>query len=174
MGMKCAICGADNPEGMKFCGMCGKATILPVVSPGEARNRFCVGCGRAMSWDVNVCQYCGHDYRVPAKDASKDYLVVGGVLTTITGVFSIVLTTIIISTMGELETESTALAILIYSCGVLGVLGGLLAMMRKLFPFAVLGAACAIMGPAFFFGIPGLVLIVKSSRQFEDAPRAHP
>jgi uncharacterized protein (DUF983 family) len=156
---------------MTFCGTCGKAVILPVVSPGEARNRFCVGCGRAMSWDVNVCQYCGHDYRTPAKDATKDYLVVGGVLTTIAGVFSIVLTTIIISTMGDMAPESVALAMLIYSCGVIGILGGILAMMRKLFPFAVLGAACAIMGPAFFFGIPGLVLIAKSSRQFEDAQR---
>jgi hypothetical protein len=25
------------------------------------------------------------------------------------------------------------------------------------------------MGPAFFFGIPGLVLIAKSSKQFEDS-----
>lgn len=26
--------------------------------------RNCVGCGRAMAWDANVCPYCGHDYRV--------------------------------------------------------------------------------------------------------------
>lgn len=172
--MKCVQCGAENPEGMKFCGMCGKAVVLPTVTPGEARHRYCIGCGRVIAWDVNVCQYCGHDYRAPAKDATKDYLVVGGVLTTVAGVFSIVLTTLIISTMGDITNGGLGLAVLIYSCGVLGIIGGILAMMRKMFPFAVLGAACAIMGPAFFFGIAGLVLIVKSSHHFVDAKATRP
>lgn len=167
--MKCAVCGAESPDGMRFCGMCGKAAVPPAVSPGDSKARYCVGCGRAMSWDVNVCQYCGHDYRAVAKNAARDYLVAGGVLTMIAGVFSIVLTTIIIATTGHLPPEGAALAALIYCCGILGVLGGILAMMKMWFPFAVLGAACAIMGPAFFFGIPGLVLIVKSSSQFRGA-----
>jgi hypothetical protein len=25
--------------------------------------RNCVSCGRTISWDANVCPYCGHDYR---------------------------------------------------------------------------------------------------------------
>lgn len=25
--------------------------------------RNCVACGRAISWDANVCPFCGHDYR---------------------------------------------------------------------------------------------------------------
>jgi predicted RNA-binding Zn-ribbon protein involved in translation (DUF1610 family) len=25
--------------------------------------RNCVSCGRSISWDANVCPYCGHDYR---------------------------------------------------------------------------------------------------------------
>jgi hypothetical protein len=28
--------------------------------------RNCVSCGRSISWDANVCPYCGHDYRVQA------------------------------------------------------------------------------------------------------------
>jgi predicted nucleic acid-binding Zn ribbon protein len=31
-------------------------------SPSGTRN--CVGCGRAIAWDANVCPYCGHDFRV--------------------------------------------------------------------------------------------------------------
>lgn len=168
--MRCTACGAESPDGMKFCGNCGKAMVPPAVSTGEVRSRHCVGCGRAMPWDVDLCQYCGHDYRAPGKDATKDYLVVGGVLTTVAGVLSIVLTTIIVSTAGNLSPEGAAMAALLYSCAFLGVLGGILALMKMQFPFAVLGAACAIMGPAFFFGIPGLVLIAKSSKQFEGAP----
>ena len=28
--------------------------------------RNCVSCGRSISWDANVCPYCGHDYRAQA------------------------------------------------------------------------------------------------------------
>jgi hypothetical protein len=33
---------------------------------GSQGSRSCVGCGRAIAWDANVCPYCGHDYRYPA------------------------------------------------------------------------------------------------------------
>ena len=35
-------------------------------SSGGAAQRNCVGCGRAIAWDANVCPYCGHDYRMMA------------------------------------------------------------------------------------------------------------
>jgi len=31
--------------------------------PPQQQTRACVKCGRAIAWDVNVCPYCGHDYR---------------------------------------------------------------------------------------------------------------
>lgn len=31
------------------------------VQPQRTRN--CVSCGRPISWDANVCPYCGHDFR---------------------------------------------------------------------------------------------------------------
>jgi len=33
-------------------------------SGGNTGTRGCVSCGRAISWDANVCPYCGHDYRL--------------------------------------------------------------------------------------------------------------
>ena len=30
----------------------------------SSQTRSCVSCGRAIAWDVNVCPYCGHDFRV--------------------------------------------------------------------------------------------------------------
>lgn len=172
--MKCAQCGADNPLGMRFCGMCGKLVEAPAVTPGETRMRHCVSCGRALAWDVNVCQYCGHDFRMRPKEQAKDQLVVGGVLTIVASVFSMVLTSIIVSAGGDLEGEALAMVVVLYSCAALGVMGGLMALAKMAFPLAVLGAACSIFGLAFFFGIPGLILIAKSSEQFrqaQDAPR---
>jgi len=29
-----------------------------------SNTRNCVSCGRSIAWDANVCQFCGHDYRV--------------------------------------------------------------------------------------------------------------
>jgi len=57
MAMKCPSCGADNPDGKKFCGDCGKA--LP-----QQLFRMCMKCGRSINWDSNLCPYCG--YRLPA------------------------------------------------------------------------------------------------------------
>lgn len=31
---------------------------------GTTSTRNCVSCGRSISWDANVCPYCGHDYRM--------------------------------------------------------------------------------------------------------------
>jgi len=33
-------------------------------SGGSTGTRDCVSCGRAISWDANVCPYCGHDFRM--------------------------------------------------------------------------------------------------------------
>jgi cytochrome b subunit of formate dehydrogenase len=35
-----------------------------IMASGSSGTRNCVGCGRAIAWDANVCPYCGHDYRV--------------------------------------------------------------------------------------------------------------
>ena len=64
--MRCAKCGADNPEAKKFCGDCGAAFVAredtPV--PGEAGAYYCgkhrkeitrVRCGRC---EKPVCPRC--------------------------------------------------------------------------------------------------------------------
>ena len=54
-------------------------------APGAAPTRNCVSCGRAISWDANVCPYCGHDYRVamagPSTQKKESAMpVIGGIL----------------------------------------------------------------------------------------------
>jgi len=34
------------------------------MASSQSGTRSCVGCGRAIAWDANVCPYCGHDFRV--------------------------------------------------------------------------------------------------------------
>lgn len=40
--------------------------------PGAAPTRNCVSCGRAISWDANVCPYCGHDFRAAPSYAPRE------------------------------------------------------------------------------------------------------
>ena len=67
----------------------------------------------------------------------------------------------------DIGNREMILVVMVYAFAVLAVLGGISGLARMSFPFSVFGAACGIVGPAFFFGIPGLVLIAKSAREFE-------
>jgi hypothetical protein len=37
-----------------------------------SNTRNCVSCGRSIAWDANVCQYCGHDFRVQMAPAHQE------------------------------------------------------------------------------------------------------
>lgn len=166
--MKCPNCGLDNPEGANFCNNCGKDIAPKAVVPGEVRQRQCIECGRSISWEASVCAYCGHDFRPKLKSGTEGYLVTGAVLTIVAGILAIALLTITVGQAGNLSVEGMTLLVISYVCSAVGLIGGILALTRRMFPLAVLGAVCAIFSPAFYFAIPGLVLIVKSAAQFKD------
>jgi len=70
--MKCPHCGTDNADWLSKCNACGK-------SLGDtAQGRHCVSCGRAIGFDVNVCPYCGHDYRIPLATPAAKEAISGG------------------------------------------------------------------------------------------------
>jgi ribosomal protein L40E len=166
--MKCPNCGASNPEGANYCSHCGRDMAPRAVEPADVKQRRCVECGRPIGWDAFVCAYCGHDYRSKSKPGTEGYLVTGAVLTIVAGILSVLLLTLIVAQAGDMTIEGMTLVTISAACSILGAIGGFAALMRKWFPFAVLGAVCAIFGPAFFFAIPGLVLIATSASRFKD------
>ena len=58
--MKCTNCGAENPEGNKFCGGCGKELAKDPDVVQKPTGRTCSSCGRSLPKETNVCPYCGH------------------------------------------------------------------------------------------------------------------
>ena len=167
--MKCGKCGKDTPDGMRFCGNCGCELESPAVTQDAARYRHCVTCGRAISWDANACQYCGHDFRAtpPGKGSNGDPLLIGAIFSILAGIVSILLVAVInLDGAGPSDSEMLVSAMM-YLFAVLAIIGGLSSLARVSYPMSVFGAACSIFGPGFFFGIPALVLTAKSSEAFE-------
>ena len=61
----CPSCGAQTPEGNKFCGQCGK-TLQPISikcptcgSDNPQQNKFCGVCGKTMILTELKCSKCG-------------------------------------------------------------------------------------------------------------------
>ncbi len=166
--MKCDGCGLVNPEGMKFCGNCGRPLVAPQAVTVESRSRNCVSCGRPIGWDAFICMYCGYDYRGKPKRGTEGYLLTGAILTLLSGIMGIALLSITYSSAGYGAISDNPLLVLSFSCCIVGVIGGFAALMRRWFPIAVLGAAAAIFSLAFFLAVPGLILIANSATRFKD------
>lgn len=134
----------------------------------DAKSRNCISCGRPIGWDAFICMYCGHDYREKPKRGTEGHLLTGAILTLLAGIMGMALLLTIYSDAGFDAFSDNPIMVLSFSCCIVGVIGGFAALMRKWFPIAVLGSAAAIFSPAFFFAVPGLVLIANSATRFKD------
>lgn len=165
--MKCEACGAMNPEGTRFCGNCGRPLVAPAVT-AETKSRVCVGCGRPIPWDASVCMYCGYDYRAKVKKGTEGHLLTGAILTILGSIMGIAILLTVYNSEGYSIFNENPIFVMSFVCCIVGVIGGFSALMRRWFPLAVLGAAAALFNPAFFFAIPGLILIANSAARFKD------
>jgi len=59
MTFKCASCGTENPDGSKYCNMCGK-TLL-VATPPLAKRWICPSCGASNPDYASFCFNCAKD-----------------------------------------------------------------------------------------------------------------
>ena len=151
-------------------------------SPGGTRR--CVSCGREIAMDANVCQYCGHDYRMqaaPAGPKEKSLLpVVGGILILIGGLLEILMGVGLVFSSGVLDSIMLVdfegvdfVEDLLDICGaifiilgIIGVLGGIFGVLRKSYGLAVLGGVFALPG-WFVPALIGLILVAISKKDFD-------
>lgn len=71
MDQTCVKCGAELPDGAKFCLACGSRVVS---EPGKTR--FCMHCGAALPAGAKFCLQCGGAADIPA-DASPAIAVSG-------------------------------------------------------------------------------------------------
>jgi hypothetical protein len=141
----------------------------------QGKTRNCVSCGRAIAWDANVCQYCGHDFRQAAPGAVKKEKgalpIVGGILIILPALgylwMGAALATggeaLIDVTFGMSGVLTLCGAILIL-LGIISVLGGIFAIMRRYWGLALLGGIFVI--PSIL-GLVGMILVAVSHKDFD-------
>jgi hypothetical protein len=103
--------------------------------------------------------------------------VAGGVLTIISGAIGILWVTLLFSDpfLGFLGFGTCFAISLVLS--IMAIIGGIMALMRRMFPLAIIGAICGMFSFSFFgigfvLGLIGLILIAVGKDAFN--PMAHP
>ena len=142
--------------------------------------RKCVSCGREIAMDANVCQYCGHDYRVqagPAVPKEKSMLsLVGGILILVSGIVGLAMGGVFIIAadavsegtgeladwgLGDVGDMGDWLTDLLLVCGgimiviaLIVVLGGVFGIMRKHWGLVIVGGVLGLLftWPLYFIG----------------------
>lgn len=168
--------------------MMGTTTDPNPTTPG----RNCVTCGRAIDWRANVCPYCGHDFRMvqgPPQKARTSKPVVGGVLIIIAGILALAMGVMYIvlepsdleswgySPVSEADMSLSEIADLLGTCGaielvfgLIAIVGGVFAMMRRSFVLSIAGGIFGMIGIGFLFGgllgLVGLILVAMSRSEF--------
>ena len=156
-----------------------------MASADEQSSRMCVSCGRSIEMDANVCQHCGHDFRAPvggpAAPKKKTALpVIGGVLIMVGGIITLMWGLALIGTVGffddlmvydvegvdSFEDMLNACGAILVVFGLIGLLGGIMGMLRKSFGLAIVGGVFAL-GGFFIPALIGLILIAISKEEFE-------
>lgn len=162
--------------------------------------RNCVSCGRSIGWDANVCPYCGHDYRmrmIPVSRPGTSRARAGGVLILIAGVLAVLMGIggIALASMNpdsyglvppsgvtveEIQEILAVLGIAAFILGFIGVIGGMFAIQKRRFGWAIVGGVTALLGIGFLIGaalaIIGLILIALSKDEFggPSPPKVYP
>jgi len=138
--------------------------------------RNCVKCGRTIAWDANVCQFCGHDYRManaPAAPKETVKPIIGGVLI-ILGAMVELYVGYVLAWTGEafsgitfgMSDFLTVCGAIVLILGIVALLGGVLAIMRKVYGLALLGGILSLPG-GLIPGLVGLILVAMSHDEFK-------
>lgn len=138
--------------------------------------RVCPGCGREISFDANVCPYCGKDFRtvgVPAMKKETYMPLIGGILILVAGAHEIYFGTMMVIGGEELLPITFGISSIVLVCGamvavlgIVAILGGVFAIRRKNFTLAILGSILGLLGAYIIVPIIGLILIALSKDEF--------
>lgn len=189
---KCPKCGHENPPYGTYCGECGGELPFRKLSSSETpydstrqplpTTKRCPSCGSEMSIYDSTCSMCGgsdgmiqdysdHIMRVSTNTSKPAVggvlLIIGGVLALFNGIIIFALGSVTVSVGGSL-TCCGGLELLF---GIGALVGGISALQRSGFTWALIGAVLCLIsvGPLFIsslLGLVALILIATSQNEF--------
>ena len=161
-----------------FCRNCGKELIgmpglcLNCGARPLAGSSFCPGCGAQTSPVAEICIKCGARLVMPAGAKRTAMPIAAGILSIIAGFLGfflgIFLATIMEATWWEEGAFGFGLffGVPIIIFGIIAIVGGVYALRRRIWGLALAGSICAFLG-AWFLGIPAIILIALSKKEFK-------
>ena len=144
--------------------------------PG-ADEMHCPSCGAVIKREAEICMKCGvrvrrpPAVREPGESTAKP--VIGGILGVISGLAPLIAGVVFMATgaVGRYPWEAVEWGrvgggIALFVLGTVAIVGSSFAIARKNFVLSIVGAVCSMFSPLWFLGIPALILIALSSREF--------
>ena len=146
-------------------------------TPG-ADEMYCPSCGAVIKREAEICMKCGVRVRRPpvlreeGQRTAKP--VIGGILGVIAGLAPLIAGIVFMATgaVGRFPWEAVEWwrvggGIGLFILGTVAVVGSSFAIARKNFVLSIVGGVCSLFTPLWFLGIPALILIAVSSREFD-------
>jgi hypothetical protein len=145
--------------------------------------RICLGCGMKISVESNVCPYCGKGvFRKEKKEPV--WSLIGGILGILSGIFGLVggcILYVCAIVFGEIPFHGensypffigyiagvylAICATFLMVCGIIAIMGGISAIKKERFVFAVVGVIFALFCGGIF-GVLALVFIILGKDEF--------
>lgn len=141
---------------------------------GGQGTRNCVSCGRQISFDANVCPFCGHDYRMqmmaPAPQKKESGLpVAGGVLILISSLAYFIIGGFMAAAgtafLGFGGGFAVGCGVLLLVLGIVAFMGAIFAIQKRHWGIAVIAGILVL--PSIL-GLIGLILVAVSREAFES------
>jgi hypothetical protein len=139
-----------------------------------AGTSFCPGCGAPTTPTTEMCINCGA--RVTKAMKEKTWMpTTAGILSIIAGAISVIFCIVVVvlgSTIGaffgfEVVWEWSTFAIPLIILGIIAIVGGIYALRRKIWGLALVGAICALFGPAGILGILAIIFVSLGKGEFK-------
>ncbi len=168
--MYCRNCGKELPGTTQFCMGCGARP-----HSGKA---YCAGCGEPTTPLTEICVKCGSRATAKAAGEGDDWMpVVAGVLGLIISIPGLIIG-LAFAALGWLVPPGVGwLTMLLGSplivLAIIGIVGSIFALRRRIWGFALAGAICAFIialpwiVPAIILGIPAIVFTVIGKSRFQ-------
>lgn len=138
---------------------------------------YCPSCAAVIKREAEICMKCGVRVRrppVPREEGEPTAKpVIGGILGVIAGLGPLIAGAVLMATgtvcsfaWEGVEWGRVCGGIVLFALGIVAIVGSSFAIARKNFVLSIVGGVFAMFSPLWFLGVPALILIALSSREF--------